>query len=93
MGNNKALVYFFHAFLCKSCPSMERIFKQVAQQYANNMSFRDIDVETEEGVDLTTKHQVRNVPTILVIKNGRVVERIAGTRTKEQLIETLSKWK
>lgn len=57
------------------------------------MKFIDVDVESDEGVDLSAKYQVRNVPTILVVKNNRVIERIVGTRSKEQIKEVLNKWK
>ena len=72
---------------------MSPTFKGVAKEMqSNNLEFREIDVEEAEGVDLSTKYQERNVPTILVVKADRVVERIVGTRSKSQIKEVLDKW-
>ena len=73
---------------------MSPIFKEIAgEMQSGNLEFREIDVEEDEGVDLSSKYQVRNVPTILIIKKDRVVERITGTRTKNELKEIIDKWK
>lgn len=73
---------------------MSPTFKAVADEMqSDNLVFREIDVEEDEGVDLSTKYQVRNVPTILIIKKDRVVERITGTRTKNEIKEIIEKWK
>lgn len=73
---------------------MSPTFKEVAKEMqSDNLVFREIDVEEDEGVELSTKYQVRNVPTILIIKKDRVVERVTGTRTKNELKEIIEKWK
>lgn len=53
------------------------------------MKFTDVDCKTDWGVDMSSKYQVRNVPTILVVEKGRVIKRIAGTRTANELKEEL----
>lgn len=91
---NVAKIYLFHADWCRSCPGMVRIFRKVeAEEKDASIKFYDIDVETDLGVELTTKHQVRNVPTILVIKGGRVIERVGGTIKEEEFKSLVRKWK
>lgn len=81
---------FFHAYWCKSCPKMAQVFGEVAKEMkSENMKFTDIDCETDWGVDMSSKYQVRNVPTVLVVEKGRVIKRIAGTRTANELKEEL----
>lgn len=79
----------FGAEWCASCTRMSPTFKEVSKEFDKKAVFKDIDVETDEGVDLSTKYQVRNVPTILVIAKDRVIKRISGTRSKQQLIDEL----
>ena len=87
-------VYCFHASWCHSCPQVWKAFKEIANEMQDkNYQFVDLDVEEDLGVELSAKYQVRNVPTILVVKADRVVERIVGTRSKEELKQTLEKWK
>lgn len=90
----KTEVLKFGASWCHGCIQMSPIFREISKEMqSDNFVFKDIDVEEDEGVDLSTKYQVRNVPTILIIKNNRVVERITGTRTKNELKGLIEKWK
>lgn len=90
----KTKVFFFTAPWCRGCGEMIPVFRAVEKELrADNMKFFTIDVETKESVELSIKHQVRNVPTILIMKGGQVVERIKGFKTKEQLKDILDKWK
>lgn len=87
-------VYCFHASWCHSCPQVWKAFKEIANEMQDkNYKFVDLDVEEDLGVELSAKYQVRNVPTILVVKSDRVIERIVGTHSKEQIKEALEKWK
>lgn len=90
----KTQIFLFHAEWCKVCPHMEAIFTELQKEMqGEELVFINIDVENDEGVDASCKYQVRNVPTILIMKRGRIVERIAGTRTKQELKDIIEKWK
>lgn len=90
----KTEVLKFGALWCHGCVQMSPVFREIAEEMkSDNLEFREIDVEEDEGVDLSSKYQVRNVPTILIIKKDRVVERITGTKTKNELKEIIEKWK
>lgn len=79
---------------CASCHKLAPTFREVAKELqTENFTFTEVDVESDLGVDMSCKYQVRNVPTILIVKEDRVVERIAGTRTKKELKEIIEKWK
>lgn len=87
-------VYCFHAEWCHSCPVVASAFNELKSEMQDeSMEFIDVDVESDKGVDLSSMYQVRNVPTVLIVKNNRVVERISGTISKEKLREIISKWK
>ena len=88
------MVYCFHAEWCHSCPQVWKAFKELQEEMeSDNFKFTDLDVEDDLGVELSSKYQVRNVPTILVVKSDRVIERIVGTKSKEELKQVLEKWK
>lgn len=79
---------------CASCHKLAPTFIEVAKELqTENFTFTEVDVESDFGVDMSCKSQVRNVPIILIVKKDRVVERIAGTRTKKELKEIIEKWK
>lgn len=79
---------------CASCHKLAPIFKEVAKELqTEDFAFTEVDVESDWGVDMSCKYQVRNVPTILIVKKDRVIERITGTRTKQELKSIIEKWK
>lgn len=89
----KIEVQFYHAYWCGSCEKMKPIIKDLAEDTAlQKLSFIDVDCETDRGVDMSTKYSVRNLPTILVVANGNVLERISGSRTKNELKDLLIKY-
>lgn len=90
----KTEVLKFGAEWCKSCINMSPIFKEISNELkSDNLTFTEVDVESDWGVDMSCKYQVRNVPTILIVKKDRVIERITGTRTKQELKSIIEKWK
>ena len=81
-------VHCYHASWCHSCPPVWKAFKELQKETENVfMKFIDVDVESDEGIDLSEKYQVRNIPTILIVKNENILERIVGTKSKEQIKE------
>lgn len=92
--SERVVIYCFHSSWCHACPQVRKAFQELQKEMeSDNFKFTDLDVEDDLGVELSSKYQVRNVPTILVVKNARVIERIVGTRSKEQIKEVLNKWK
>lgn len=47
---------------------------------SHNMRYELIDVESEQGVNLSIKYGVRNVPTIIFMHNNNVLEKVAGNK-------------
>lgn len=89
----KIEVQFYHAYWCGSCEKMKPIIKELSEDAAlQKLSFVDVDCETDWGVDMSTKYSVRNLPTILIVKDKAVLERISGSRTKSELKEVFTKY-
>ena len=88
-------VVFFHAPWCGGCKVLAPVFEQVKEQLKNEgcFTFKDIDVETKEGVDLSVKYTVRNVPTILILRKGKLLKRISGTYNKNQIVSEIKNCK
>lgn len=74
-GDVKALM--FTAEWCSGCYALKPKFYDEVKKL--DVRYDVIDVETDEGVELSTKYQVRNVPTILIFKKGVLVGREIGS--------------
>lgn len=92
--SDRFVIYCFHASWCHSCPRVWKSFLELKDEMeTENFKFVDLDVEDDEGIELSSKYQVRNVPTILITKSDRVLVRIVGTRSKEEIKKELELWK
>lgn len=85
---------FYLADWCNTSKKMHYVFTDLYKELTSNgVKMTEIDVETEWGVDMSCKYKVRNVPTILVVKDGKVLESIKGRKTKSEIKDIVEKWK
>lgn len=74
---------------CGPCRMLKPILEDVSNDYVGKVTFGEIDVD--KCPDTATKLQVRNVPTILLYKNGSVVEKQVGLVDKSKLKSLIDK--
>ena len=87
---NKVAFIDFYADWCMPCVMMSPIIDELAQSFSNKMSFFKINVD--DNKDASSKFKVMGIPTILVFKEGRVVDRIVGAVSLDVLNERLKKY-
>ncbi len=73
---NELLVIDFWATWCGPCKIFALAFKQVAAQLEPKARF--IKIETEKEKIISTKHNIRSIPTLAIFKNGKEIDRISG---------------
>lgn len=72
---------------CSHCRKYKPIFEEVASEYENNekVDFYDADSDNRDLSDFFTKQQIEYLPTTLFIKNGEVLDKTTGAKTKVDL--------
>jgi len=73
---------------CNPCKVISPIIDQVSSDYVGRLSVGKLDADIAR--DLLVKLSVRNIPTLLLYKNGEIVERNTGMVTKEKVEELIS---
>jgi len=63
------------------------IVEELAKEMQGKIVFGKLNVD--ENPAISTKHQIMSIPTMLVFKNGNLVDRIIGAMPKEQLKQKL----
>ena len=72
---------------CGPCRMVSPIVDELAGEYAGRIKVGKLDVDAEPG--LAASFGVASIPTIVLIKDGKVVAHAIGARPKAQLAEAL----
>ena len=79
-SKNVSVVYFW-AVWCGPCKTTGPIFKELAETEIGNTIYGKVNVD--ESPEISSKYAITNLPTVIVLKNGKVVDRYIGTFSKE----------
>lgn len=89
LASDKPVVIDFWAEWCGPCRMIGPLIEELADQYADRAIIGKCDIDSNN--DIAVKYSVRNIPTVLYIKNGEVVDKQVGATTKAKLEEKLIK--
>lgn len=81
--SGKPLVIDFWAEWCGPCRMITPIIEELASEYEGVVTIGKCDVDSND--DVATEFKVRNIPTIVFIKDGVVVEKQVGAAPKSAI--------
>ena len=87
LAQGKPMVVDFWATWCGPCKKVGPYIEELAEQYADQAIIGKVDVDDND--ELAMRFGVRNIPTILFIKNGQVVDKQIGAAPKNILEDKL----
>ena len=88
LENNGVSVIDFWAEWCGPCRMVTPIIEELATEYEGKAVIGKLNVDTNK--DVSMKYGIRSIPTILILKNGEVVEKHVGVATKQALTEKIN---
>jgi thioredoxin 1 len=89
LKTDKPVVIDFWAEWCGPCRMVSPIIEQLAEEYKDKVIVGKVDVD--ENNEATTRYGIRNIPTVLFIKNGQVVDKIVGSADKRLFVDKINK--
>ena len=87
LNSDKPVVVDFWAEWCGPCRMVGPVVEELANDYDGRAVVGKVNVD-QHG-DISMKYGVRNIPTILFLKGGEVVDKSVGAVPKNVLIEKL----
>jgi thioredoxin 1 len=73
----------FTAVWCQPCKMLDPIVKQLAADWGDQVKFLKLDVD--DSPQIAMDYQVMGVPTLMLFKSGKPVERVTGYQPKDRL--------
>lgn len=77
----------FWAEWCGPCKMLSPIVDEIAGELAGKLKV--VKVNVDDAQELAAQHNIMSIPTLLVYKNGQVVDMMVGAMGKDQLLAKL----
>tara|TARA_B110000438_G_C15435651_1_gene488153 strand:+ start:72 stop:398 length:327 start_codon:yes stop_codon:yes gene_type:complete len=77
----------FWATWCGPCKAIAPLIEEIAEQYDGKVKVGKLDVDQNQNSAM--KFGVRSIPTLLIMKNGEVINQIVGSVPKSEITDKL----
>jgi thioredoxin 1 len=84
---NKTVLVDFWASWCAPCRMMAPVLNEMAEELNGKAHIGKVNVEKYQS--LAQKFKVRGIPTMILFKNGKEINRFVGVKSKDVLLKNL----
>jgi thioredoxin 1 len=78
----------FNAIWCGPCRMLSPIIEEIAKEMEGKAKVAKLDIDSHQKV--AAEYQVTSVPTLILFKDGKEVNRMVGLRDKEEIEKFIS---
>ena len=86
MNSDKPVLLDFWAPWCAPCRMVVPIIEEIAGERPD---IKVGKINVDEQPELASKFGIMSIPTLVVMKNGKIVQQVSGARPKKEILEML----
>ena len=86
MNSDKTVLLDFWASWCAPCRMVVPIIEEIAGERPD---IKVGKINVDEQPELASKFSIMSIPTLVVMKNGKIVQQVSGVRPKNAILEML----
>ena len=86
MNSEKPVLLDFWAPWCAPCRMLAPVVEEIANERAD---IKVGKINIDEQSELANKFGIMSIPTLVVMKNGKIVQQVSGVRPKNAILEML----
>ncbi|MBU3084667.1 thioredoxin [Acinetobacter seifertii] len=91
LANNSGIIMLdVYAEWCGPCRQLAPILDEISVEYENKIKI--LKLNADENKEFVKQLNIRGLPTMLIFRETKEIERIVGFASKKQLIEDLEKY-
>ncbi len=87
---NRLVLVDFWASWCAPCRMMAPVLNDVASELTGSSHIGKVNIEQYQS--LAQKFKVRNIPTMILFKNGKEINRYVGIKSRDFILEQIQKY-
>lgn len=80
----------FYATWCGPCKMLSPVFESIGNEMMERADFFKVDID--QSMEISEKYQISTVPTLIIFKNGREIDRLFGFIPKEHLRQKIESY-
>jgi thioredoxin 1 len=83
LKSNLPVLVDFYADWCFPCKIVGPVVEEVTKEYAGRIKIGKMDVD--QNPKMAEKYEILSIPTLMIFKDGKIIEQIIGVKSKEEL--------
>jgi len=88
-NKNETCLVDFYADWCPPCKMLAPVLEAVSEKYKDKINFYKINIDENNSIAL--KYEIMYVPTLIIFKNGEILEKTSGFMNEQQLSDFIDK--